>query len=775
MPSEKIIAALPFAIGTTITTIIRYSSALLTLLCLLVLLGPSNLEAQNAAVRGFVTDQSNGESLPGVNVILEKTDTGRRYGAASNVDGFFAVPRLPSGTYSLRASILGFNTLNHDISLGPGELRLFNIELIPRVEQLDEVTAESERSTGSANTTAGFQRAQAKDLKRIPTLTPGGDLASYLPTLPSIVSSSDQGGQLFVRGGEASQNLVMIDNMLVYQPFHVLGFFSAFPADIINRVDIYAGGFGAQYGGRLSSVIDIHSRKGNKQRTAGAISMAPFLSSARIEGPIDPSGKLSVLATGRWSFVEQFGDRLISESLPFVFGDSFVKFHADIDDNKQISITSLQSYDKGSIGSSFDLNSRDEVSWRNGALGFRYLFLPRRLPFIIDFSSSVSNFSSKFGDLSDPIRTSEVRSFNTSVNVTQFLNLVDVKWGFHARTLHVQSKLDGLFQGLALQEEWVTEVGAFIEPDVKIGERLLLTPSLRIQAFPSRNRQFMEPRFRGVFKEGGHQVSLAAGIYHQELIGINDRRDAANVFTAWSVIPFGDVPEAIHLLGGYRYRWPKGLEGSVELFYKKLNSLSVPEWTAYPRFTTRLQPADGNVLGFDLRVEYDSNIFYGSLSYGLTKVEYNAQQETLQLWFNSTELSYNPPHDRRHQITALGTAELFGLTWKGSWQFGTGFPFNQATGFDGFVLLDEDVDVFTEAGDRRVIYEEPYGANLPAYHRLDLVAEKTFTHKRARYSLQGGFINAYDRANIFFLDVFTLARKNQLPIIPTFGINIEFE
>ena len=472
--------------------------------------------------------------------------------------------------------------------------------------------------------------------------------------------------------------------------------------------------------------------------------------------------------------MEQFGSEVISEPLPFVFGDSFVKLHADIGDNKQVSLTSLQSYDRGTIGSSFDLNSTDEITWRNQAIGLRYLFLPKRLPFIIDFSSSISDFGSEFGDPNDPSRSSSVRSVNTAVNITQFSDWIDFKWGFFARTLRVESELDGQFQGLQNSKEWVTEVGAYIEPEVKIGENFLVTPSVRIQAFPSRSKQFVEPRFRAVYKDGRHQVSSAAGIYHQELIGINDRRDAANIFTAWTVIPFGEVPQAIHLLGGYRYRWDQGLEGSFELFYKKLENLSIPEWTAYPRFTTQLQPADGDVLGFDLRLEYDTERFYGSLSYGLTKVNYNAKQESLNLWYGSDELSYNPPHDRRHQLTALSTLNFAGIDWKLAWQFGSGFPFNQASGFDGFLLLNGDVDVFDEFGDRRVIYEEPYGGKLPSYHRLDFSADKVFRRGRTTYMLQAGLINAYDRSNLFFLDVFTLARKNQLPIIPTFGLKVEF-
>ena len=101
---------------------------------------------------------------------------------------------------------------------------------------------------------------------------------------------------MFIRGGEPTQNLVMLDGMQVFQPFHIVGFFSAFPSDIINTADVYAGGYGGKYGGRLSSVIDITARTGNKRRLVGALTAAPFVSSIRLEGPLLP-GKISFLAS----------------------------------------------------------------------------------------------------------------------------------------------------------------------------------------------------------------------------------------------------------------------------------------------------------------------------------------------------------------------------------------------------------------------------------------------------------------------------------------------
>src|SRR5690606_15472361 len=181
-------------------------------------------------------------------------------------------------------------------------------------------------------------------------------------------------GQLLVRGGEPSQNLVLLDGMLVYQPFHLVGFFSAFPSEVLQSADVYAGGYGGRYGGRLSSVIDITTRTGNKQRFAGAVTLAPFVSSARVEGPLWP-GKVSALVSVRESVIEQGAARLIDEPLPFTFGDRFAKVHANLSESSQLSVSAISTHDRGRLGLPPEANpgtaSEDEVAWTNEAVGGR--------------------------------------------------------------------------------------------------------------------------------------------------------------------------------------------------------------------------------------------------------------------------------------------------------------------------------------------------------------------------------------------------------------------
>ncbi len=736
--------------------------------------------AQTATLRGLVRDADDGLALVGVNIALDDGQGGL-FGNASNLDGFYTVSRLPPGRYFLSASYLGYATHRDTLDLAPDEILTYNIEMTTDDQVLDEILIEAEKETvGAAAVSAGLQTIRPADIDNVPTPDVSGDLVSYIQTIPGVVSSGDQGGQLFIRGGEPSQNMVLLDGMLVYQPFHLIGFYSAFPSDILNSSDVYAGGFGARFGGKISSVIDISARSGSKRRFGGAVSLAPFVSGVLFEGPL-ARDRVSVLLSARTSVIEQGASRLIDEPLPYSFNDQFGKLHVNVSQNHQASVTALRSYDRGTVGQVLadDPNSRvDEVVWRNEAIGARYILLPVRFPVAAEVLLSRSRVTNEFGPSLSPSRFSESSQFEAATNVTHYLGRTDVRWGVYLRSSQLESEFGGTFQNLSSDVEFVTEAGAYLEPEFQVdfGSGLVVQPGLRVQTFPSKSRTFLEPRFRSVLNWGFHRLSFAAGIYHQEIIGITDRRDAGDVFTAWTTSRFIDVAEAVHVLGGYQLSLPFGLKFSLEGYIKDLRNLSTAEWTAFPRFTTRLQPADGDVRGADVRVELSAGRFYGFANYGYAEVEYRARQASLPLWYGVDELVFTPPHDRRHQANALAsiTIEKFKLAMR--WQYGSGLPFSEALGFDEYLLLDGPSDVTSDPGETRVLYGLPYQGRLPDYHRIDVSLERPLNiSDNVAATVQVAVTNAYDRNNVFYVDLFTLRRVDQLPLIPSAGIKLEFK
>ncbi len=756
--------------------------ALLGVVCLAVGLAMPAY-AQTATLSGFVTDETNGQALELVNIVLEQ-DGSFYKGAASDADGRYLIPRIAPGRYVLRASYLGYQTYVEDINIAPTATLSRNIALSPGGETLEEVLVEAERTTGAARVTAGLQTVRPQDIELIPAPDVSGDLATFLTTQPGVVTTGDRGGQLFIRGGEPSQNLVLLDGILIYQPFHVLGFYSAFPSEIINKADIYAGGFGSSYGERISSVIDVTTRSGNNRQFGGSVALSPFVSSVRAEGPIVP-GRASWLLVGRQGMVEDVAAEIVGQDLPFTFGDAFGKINVDINASSRLGITALQTYDRGTLGETFEGGALpEEVRWENQAIGARYLVLPRIFPVTADLKMSHSRLTNELGPSETPDRTSEISNTNFAVDMRVFGDRADFNVGAQVRFVSIDTRLEGLFQNIDERAEDLQHGSLYAEPVFKWDNGLELQAGLRLQFYAVRFDPFWEPRARLVWQRPWGELSAAAGIYHQTILGLNDRRDAASIFTAWTDAPkpqtnrtddirVGRAQQAWHGILGYRGNPTPWLEVAVEGFFKYLDNLFVSEWTAYPRFTTNLQPATGRVFGFDVRSEVRRTRFYGYLTYGYANTRYEAEQAALDLWYGTETLAYRPAHDRRHQINALGATTVRGFDLSVRWAFGAGLPFNQAVGFDGFALVDDVVRADQIEGSRRVIYERPYNATLPTYHRLDISVDRTFELGVAALTVQASAINTYDRRNLFYLDVFTLRRVDQLPFVPSLGLKLE--
>jgi len=742
------------------------------MLCLVALAPLPQAHARQATVRGFITDASNGEALQGVNVVLENA-AGDLRGGATNGDGIYGITRIPAGRYTVRASFIGFQTYRDSLALRANEQLTLNIALAPDDAEMEEIVVEAEPETGAARVTAGMQVIRPKDIELVPMPDVSGDLAMFLTTLPGVVTLGDRGGQLFVQGGEPTHNMMLIDGMYVHQPYHILGFYSAFPSDILSRVDLHMAGYGSPFSGRIASVLDIYSRNGNKRKFAGAISAAPFVSGVRLEGPLIRD-RLSFISSFRQSVIEHAAQRYVTQDMPYHFGDVFGKVHAVLSNNSQVSASIIHTHDRGTLGQPSEDRLLEEIRWQNTAYGIRYVILPRALPFVAEMLLSVSHVRTEQGPGDAPVRWSRLQGFNYAVNMTNFFKRAEWKWGVFWRSPEVTSVLGGLYQNLAFGFSRRHKAGLYIEPDFYIANGLRLRVGLIGQMFPNQNQPtFIEPRVRLVAQRGRHELSAAVGQYHQEVFGLNDRRDATNVFTAWRSAPTDELARATHYLLGYRFTPTTWLEFSAQGFHKEVKNLAVAEWTSFPRFTGRLQPADGRISGLDLRLEVRTPRFYGYVTYGLSSVVYEARQAALQLWYGVESLKFHPPHDRRHQVNVLASTRLAGFDVSARWNFGSGRPFNRIFGFDGFVLMNGVQDLFNVQDDQRVIYERPYQGILPTYHRLDVSVERLFEFDGFTLTMQASGINLYDRRNLFALDLFTLERTYQLPFVPTFGIKIE--
>ena len=277
----------------------------LLLIALLLMLSQLAMAQQKSGVRGTVLSKETGEPLIGATVYLK----GTTYASSSNVDGDFNIAGVPYGDYVLRGMYLGYDSIEIEISIGS---KMVNQNLLMEESSaiIDIVEVDAGKTARQNDVSVSLIRITPKDINRIPAAGGEADFAQYLQVLPGIVSTGDQGGQLYIRGGAPVQNRVLLDGMTLFNAFHSIGFFSVFETDIIRSADVYTGGFSAKYGGRSSAVVDIKTREGNKTRFAGMLNVNPFVAKGIFEGPIvkfseETGSSISFVMTIKHSYLRQ--------------------------------------------------------------------------------------------------------------------------------------------------------------------------------------------------------------------------------------------------------------------------------------------------------------------------------------------------------------------------------------------------------------------------------------------------------------------------------------
>lgn len=736
--------------------------------------GTPNLLAQQASFQGIITDHNTGEPLYRANIVLQSLiDDDKLIGVSAGRDGFYRVGSIDPGTWSVRFSFIGYTTRTDTLVFTEGESKTMNVTLTTGGTMMYEVVIA--RVAGTARREEGVQRITPVEMRRIPGPATG-DLASYLQTLPGVVSMGDRGGQLFIRGGSPSENMVLVDGALIYQPSHIVGFFSPFPESLISGADFYAGGFGPRYSGRISSVLDVQMRHGNLYELAGSASVSPFAAEVFAEGPFS-TGSSSWVFSARNSLIDRTSSSWYPiEQQPLNFQSQFFK-SSYIQDDTRCSMMLMHTNDTGQM----DFESEESIQWRNFILGGRCIMLPEGLGTLVTtnvgltrFSNSVSNIQ-PFGFSSNSLR------LNLDLDLRQYTGNVRVDYGMYTRFKSLGYDLGEKFVGFSGGSFTQFVLGGHFESTIPVGGKLDVQPGIAV----SYNGDFglgFEPRFRFTWQPFGREseeVTGAAGLYLQPITGVSDIRDVSSVFIAWMSAAFGGSQmQALHTMLGWQQTLAGGFTWSVEGYYKQMQNLAVPIWNTIAEFTTDLALANGQVYGGDLRLEFDRGRFYGLLGYGYSWTLYDSVQDHFNIWFGEPIQEFHPPHDRRHQINALFSLDLGSYKTGVRWQLGTGMPFTRPMGFDDILDFRQRLpDVNRDRGVRRVIIDMPYLGRMPTTHRLDVSVERLFrlSNSGSNLNVQVGAINAYDQANIFYYDLFTNRRIDQLSFAPYLTVKLEFK
>lgn len=352
----------------------------------------------SATLKGVIYDKASGEPVPFSNVYFK----GTAIGANSDLNGFFNITRIPPGNYILLITNLDFDTIRESISLKAGEILNKKYYVNKGGVKLDEVEVSTKAVEKLENTAVAIQKIDPIVIAKLPSVGEP-DIAQYLQVLPGVVFTGDQGGQLYIRGGLPVQNKVLLDGLIVYNPFHSIGLFSVFDNDIMKNADVYSAGFGAEYGGRTSSIMDVTTRDGNKKRTSGKVSMSTFGAKANIEGPLMKlkdennttasyvfSAKHSYLPTTSKTLYSYADDNTGNNGLPFYFTDIYGKASLNSAGGSKFSIFGFSFNDK------VDYSSTATFDWHNIGLGSNFVLVPQNSNLLIEGVFAYSKYRINF-------------------------------------------------------------------------------------------------------------------------------------------------------------------------------------------------------------------------------------------------------------------------------------------------------------------------------------------------------------------------------------------
>ncbi|MCB9170041.1 MAG: TonB-dependent receptor [Flavobacteriales bacterium] len=752
--------------------------------------------AQTGTIRGFVYDQENGEPVIFTNVYLH----GTTMGAATDVNGYYSISKVPPGAYTLMVTYLGYDTLRQEVDVAAGQIVTEKLFLKKAAIQMKEFEVTAAKQEAQNQVRMSVTKLTPRQIKRLPAIGGEADLAQYLQVVPGVIFTGDQGGQLYVRGGSPIMNKVLLDGMVLYNPFHSIGLFSVFDNDIIRNADIYTGGFNAEYGGRISSVMDITTRDGNKTRLSGKVGASTFAAKVGIEGPIkkqstEGGGSSSYLFDLRHSYLDQTSKSLYSyvdsAGLPYNFTDAYGKVSFNGANGSKFSLFGFNFHDGVTYRNVSDL------SWNNWGAGANFVLVPGGSAVLIDGTFSLSNYTITLDEADLAPRTSSIGGFSGNLNFKYFFRDNELRYGIEVQGFRTQFSFFNSTGRKFEQNENTSELAGYARYKWKLG-KLILDPGLRVNYYASLSVINLEPRMGLKWNiTDDFRFKASAGRYSQNLVAANSDRDVVNLFYGFLSSPEnlpgtlttedGTVREindplqrANHYIAGFEIDLGRYLTANLEGYLKDFRQVTnlnrnkvfedTDEFADKPDYLKKDYIVEtGQAYGADLLLKYERGKLYLWCVYSLSYVDRFDGQ-----------VSYNPIWDRRHNVN-LVASYAFGRhdSWKVNvrWNYGSGFPFTRTQGFyEGNPLTGGIGSDYTTAnGELTTVYDALNKGRLPDYHRMDLGVTKTWDlGEHSSIDLDLSVTNAYDRQNIFYFDRVRNTRVDQLPFLPSAGLSWSF-
>ncbi|MFC2135001.1 carboxypeptidase-like regulatory domain-containing protein [Bacteroidota bacterium] len=725
------------------------------------------IHSQSAGtLRGFVTDSTNSEALPYGNVYIQELNTG----ASTDSRGYFLIPSVPADhQYTLIVSYLGYLTKKIPIEVSPDRVTHMDIVMSPSSVELQAVEKIGERVVEENATDISLQRLTVKELEALP-MGVETDIIRSLHYMPGVQSTGDVSARYYVRGGSSDQNLVLLDNIPIYSPFHAMGLFSVVDPDIVNNIEFYKGGFGSEFGGRASSVLKVITKDGNKNNYGAKFSSSYLSGKLLLEGPI-PYGSFTL--TGRKSYSSKILNKFLNnKNIPVDFYDfSFKMNYSNPDFLKggKIIVTGFLSGDNITNSSP----AVEDYKWNNQLLGFKW-FQVGDSPLFLELGIAVSNFT---GELIPKVSgakgvINEVNDLGLTMDFTYMYDAGDeLGVGFHIKQLKTELSIENDYStvtnygdsgaNISIYAKYIFK--RFKDFGIDFGTRLNLVGL----AGGRKSIHMLEPRVSFTYNLlTGFAIKGAYGIYQQELTTVSDENEVINIFEPWLVTPnYLEPTTAIHYILGFDSSPFDNISLSVEGYYKKMYSLPILNDNKIYSTDPDFLKGKGESYGIESLLKIRPYPLNFSASYTLAYAYKEVDNKR-----------YYPRYDARHSLN-LTLGYSFGSGWEASivWIYSSGLPFTQLQGFYNKLYLNNFFYNWNQVDPRHpytVLSTRNLG-RLPDYHRLDISLSKKFSFNFMNLYLDISIVNVYDRANIFYFKRDSGERVNMLPFLPTATLKVE--
>ena len=733
--------------------------------------------SQTGNIRGFVYDKNSAEPIMFCNVILK----GTTIGASTDINGMYNISKVLVGDYTLMVTYIGYDTSTVNITLKKGKVITQNLEISESSVKLNEVRISAERSEMKTEVKAAAIKITKQDMEMIPNIGGEPDLAQYMQVIPGVVFTGDQGGQLYIRGGSPIQNKVLLDGMTIYSPFHSIGLFSVFDTDIIRNTDVYTGGFSAEYGGRISSIMDIKTIDGNKKEFGGKVSANTFGSKLFVEGPLLGNGKSSFVFSGKTSYLDKSSEILYKEpilyfddkGLPYSYTDLYGKFSLHGNNGSKINVFGFNFQDK------VDYEGISELNWTSQGIGSEFILIPGNSPVLIEGNFAYSSYDISLDEEASSLRKSGIDGFNMGFDFTYFQPKGKIKYGFDIHGFSTDFTTYNSVNSKIEQKENTSEFSAYINYQFNT-TRFIIEPGFRLQKYTLGISP--EPRLGMKYIASDRlRFKVSSGYYSQNILSTTSDRDVVNLFSGIISSP-EEIPDqadgnpyknkfqkARHLIAGVEYDISRRIDFQIEGYIKDFTQLTNINRNMTSNADDEFIIENGVAKGVDALLKFKSKKLYIWAVYSIGIITRNDGEKT-----------YNPHFDRRHNMNFV-TSYKFGKndSWKADmrWNLGSGFPFTQTQGFYENLTFSEGIntDYTSTNGELGIEYAELNEGRLPYYHRLDASISKSIKlNKNSELDMTLSVTNAYNRENIFYFNRVKYERVNQLPLMPSFGASITF-